>query len=141
MHQAQGMTSEKGIGVMHSSERNLSSQRLTHVMATRVRSEISIITNDRDKLLGTIARNSGNKHSALETTGDRKIETDPTPSLALIERKIQAWAAAEKAAASPATDRDAAAVQNRLGGKAPDHPGESSIPQRPAPEKTLDRGI
>ena len=37
MHQAQGMTSDKGIGVMHSSERLLSNQRLTYVMATRVR--------------------------------------------------------------------------------------------------------
>jgi hypothetical protein len=51
MHQAQGMTTDQGIGVMHSAERQLSSQRLTHVMATRVRDDITIFTNDRDQLL------------------------------------------------------------------------------------------
>jgi hypothetical protein len=51
MHQAQGMTTDHGIGVMHSAERHLSNQRLTHVMATRVRDELTIFTDDRDALL------------------------------------------------------------------------------------------
>jgi hypothetical protein len=51
MHQAQGMTTDQGIGVMHSAERHLSNQRLTHVMATRVRDDLAIYTNDRDALL------------------------------------------------------------------------------------------
>ena len=66
MHQAQGMTTDQGIGVMHSTERHLSSQRLTHVMATRVRDDIEIFTNDRDLLLRTIDANPGDKASALD---------------------------------------------------------------------------
>lgn len=74
MHQAQGMTTDKGIGVMHSSERQLASQRLTHVMATRVREDISIVTDDKEKLIRTIEGNSGNKMSALEVTGEKSID-------------------------------------------------------------------
>lgn len=71
MHQAQGMTSDLGIGVMHSAERYLSSQRLTHVMATRVRDDLLIYTNDRDGLLRSIEANPGDKAGALETTGGK----------------------------------------------------------------------
>ena len=74
MHQAQGMTTDKGIGVMHSSERHLSNQRLTHVMATRVRYDIEIVTNDKDRLLKAIERNPGDKTSALETIGEKSID-------------------------------------------------------------------
>lgn len=66
MHQAQGMTTERGIGVMHSAERHLSNQRLTHVMATRVRDDLTIFTNHRDALLHSIEANPGDKASALE---------------------------------------------------------------------------
>jgi len=74
MHQAQGMTTDRGIGVMHSGERHLSNQRLTHVMATRVREDIEIVTNDRDQLLRAIERNPGNKQSALETIGEKSVD-------------------------------------------------------------------
>ena len=70
MHQAQGMTTDKAIGAMHSSERNLATQRLTHVMVTRVRQDIEIVTDDKDKLLHTISRNPGDKFSSLEVTGE-----------------------------------------------------------------------
>jgi hypothetical protein len=69
MHQAQGMTTDQGIGVMHSAERHLSNQRLTHVMATRVRDDLTIYTNDRDALLRSIQANPGDKASALELAG------------------------------------------------------------------------
>ncbi len=77
MHQAQGMTSDLGIGVMHSSERQLSSQRLTHVMATRVRDDITIFTNDRDQLLRAIEANPGDKTSALEQIGEKAVDRSP----------------------------------------------------------------
>ncbi|KHL24295.1 ATPase AAA [Croceibacterium mercuriale] len=76
MHQAQGMTTDQGIGVMHSSERFLSNQRLTHVMATRVREDIEIVTNDKDQLIRAIERNPGDKSSALEATGDKDLRLD-----------------------------------------------------------------
>lgn len=71
MHQAQGMTTDQGIGVMHSAERHLSNQRLTHVMATRVRDDITIFTNDRDQLLRAIEANPGDKTSALEHVAEK----------------------------------------------------------------------
>ena len=74
MHQAQGMTTDNGIGVMHSAERHLSNQRLTHVMATRVRDDIEIVTNDKDQLLRSIERNPGDKSSALETIGEKSVD-------------------------------------------------------------------
>jgi conjugative relaxase-like TrwC/TraI family protein len=75
MHQAQGMTTDKGIGVMHSAEQNLATQRLTYVMLTRVRFDIEIFTNDRDQVLQAITHNPGDKPSALETTGEKRIDT------------------------------------------------------------------
>lgn len=78
MHQAQGMTSDQGIGVMHSSERHLSNQRLTHVMATRVRDDITIFTNDRDQLLRAIDANPGDKTSALETIAEKAVDRNQT---------------------------------------------------------------
>jgi hypothetical protein len=80
MHQAQGMTTDQGIGVMHSSERHLSNQRLTHVMATRVRDDITIFTNDRDQLLRSIEANPGDKASALEHIGEKAVEPRATIS-------------------------------------------------------------
>lgn len=74
MHQAQGMTSEKGIGVMHSSERILSNQRLAYVMATGVRDNLEIVTNDRNALLRTIEGNRGDKTSALEAIGAKVVD-------------------------------------------------------------------
>ena len=73
MHQAQGDTRDMAIGEMHSSARHLSNQRLALVMMTRVRDDITIVTNDRDQLLAQIGRNPGDKTSALETLGEKRI--------------------------------------------------------------------
>ena len=75
MHQAQGDTRDMAIGEMHSSARHLSNQRLALVMMTRVRDDITIVTNDRDQLLAQIGRNPGDKTSALETLGEKRIES------------------------------------------------------------------
>ncbi|MGB3798004.1 MAG: AAA family ATPase, partial [Alteraurantiacibacter sp.] len=94
MHQAQGMTSTNGIGVMHSSERNLATQSLTHVMATRVREDISIVTNDADQLTRTIENHPGHKTSALESIGEKNVEN--TLSLDTQDNGKTAPAAPEK---------------------------------------------
>jgi conjugative relaxase-like TrwC/TraI family protein len=78
MHQAQGMTTDKGIGAMHSAEQNLATQRLTYVMLTRVRFDIEIFTNDRDQVLQTITHNPGDKPSALETIGEKRMDSGRT---------------------------------------------------------------
>ena len=43
-------------------------------MMTRVRDDITIVTNDRDRLLAQIGRNPGDKTSALETIGEKRVE-------------------------------------------------------------------
>ena len=43
-------------------------------MMTRVRDDITIVTNDRDRLLAQIDRNPGDKTSALETLGEKQVE-------------------------------------------------------------------
>lgn len=78
MHQAQGMTTDKGIGAVHSSESNLATQRLTYVMVTRVRYDMEIVTNDKDQLLRTIEKNPGDKLSALETIGEKQMGGSPS---------------------------------------------------------------
>ena len=75
MHAAQGMTTDNAIAVMSSKESNLSNQRLFNVTVTRVRDDIQLFTDDREKLTSAIERNEGNKTSALETIG--RLEIDP----------------------------------------------------------------
>ena len=77
MHQAQGDTRDMAIGEMHSSARHLSNQRLALVMMTRVRDDITIVTNDKDRLLSQIGRNPGDKASALETLGEKSVDQSP----------------------------------------------------------------
>jgi len=74
MHMAQGITTDKAIGVMSSSERNLSNQRLFNVLVTRVRDALSMVVDDKAKLSRQLDMNPGNKTSSLETLGRLDIE-------------------------------------------------------------------
>ena len=76
MHAAQGITTDTAIAVMSHKESNLSNQRLFNVTVTRVRDDIQLFTDDREKLTAAIERNEGNKTSALETTGALTIDPD-----------------------------------------------------------------
>ncbi len=82
MHMAQGMTADNGIGVMGAGERNLSNQRLFNVMVTRTRDELTLYTDDKDKLARQLESNPGNKTSALETVGKVEIDRARAPSSA-----------------------------------------------------------
>lgn len=119
MHQAQGMTTDQGIGVMHSNERHLSNQRLTHVMATRVREDIAIVTNDKDQLLRSIERNPGDKTSALETIGEKSVDRPA-------DRR-----------ASPTFDPKIPDALRADPGKLPPIPGLSADSMRAAPQLDL----
>ncbi|GAY24722.1 MULTISPECIES: MobF family relaxase [Sphingobium] len=74
MHMAQGITTDKAITVMASHERNLSNQRLFNVGVTRVRDELTMIVDDKEKLARQLDHNPGNKTSALETLGRLAID-------------------------------------------------------------------
>jgi len=127
MHQAQGMTTDKGIGVMHSSERHLSNQRLTHVMATRVRDDITIVTNDRERLLGAIERNPGDKASALEAAGEK-----------FIERKVRAGSKEQFRPSIPESLKSDRSDPERASHVSPE--SLRPEPQIDVPERQLERG-
>jgi ATP-dependent exoDNAse (exonuclease V) alpha subunit len=123
MHQAQGMTSDLGIGVMHSAERQLSNQRLTHVMATRVRDDITIFTNDRDQLLKSIEANPGDKASALEHIGEKAMSRSPATPVP-----------------EQASPTDKSAPGSAVPSPAPPEPAWAA-PTRNIPEKVIELGL
>jgi len=67
-HMAQGLTSDRGIAVMDSRERNLSNQKTFLVTVTRLRDHLTLVLDNTQKLRAAVARNKGEKASALEVT-------------------------------------------------------------------------
>ena len=67
-HMAQGLTSDRGIAVMDSREKNLSNQQTFLVTVTRLRDGLTLYVDNARKLEATVERNTGMKRSALETT-------------------------------------------------------------------------
>jgi len=133
MHQAQGMTTDQGIGVMHSTERHLSSQRLTHVMATRVRDDITIFTNDRDLLLRAIDANPGDKASVLEHIDEKAVE----PQAAASGAGREAGSSPPPVARADPFAIDAASLR-----AIPEKQGTGPKPQLThVPEKTIELGL
>ena len=66
-HMAQGLTSDRGIAVMDSRERNLSNQKTFLVTITRLRDGVTLFVDNAAKLEAAVSRNPGAKRSALET--------------------------------------------------------------------------
>jgi len=67
-HMAQGLTSDCGIAVMDSRERNLANRQTFLVTVTRLRDGLTLIADNAEKLGRAIKSNSGEKASALEVT-------------------------------------------------------------------------
>lgn len=66
-HMAQGLTSDRGIAIMDSRERNLSNQQTFLVTITRLRDGLTLFVDNAAKLEAAVERNPGMKRSALET--------------------------------------------------------------------------
>ena len=66
-HMAQGLTSDRGIAVMDSRERNLSNQQTFLVTITRLRDGLTLFVDNAGKLEAAVERNPGMKRSALAT--------------------------------------------------------------------------
>ena len=83
-HMAQGLTADRGIAVFDSRERNLTNERLFLVNITRVRDSLELIVDSGAGVERGIARNTGDKTAALETTGeiasDRDARRNQTPN-------------------------------------------------------------
>ncbi|MDG6079922.1 conjugative relaxase [Erythrobacter litoralis] len=67
-HMAQGLTSDRGIAVMDSRERNLANQKTFLVTVTRLRDQLTLVVDSAAKLGAAVSRNQGDKSSALEVT-------------------------------------------------------------------------
>ena len=65
---AQGLTSDRGIAVMDSRERNLANRQTFLVTVTRLRDGLTLIADNAEKLGRAIKSNNGEKASALEVT-------------------------------------------------------------------------
>jgi conjugative relaxase-like TrwC/TraI family protein len=73
-HMAQGLTADRGIAVFDSREHNLTNEKLFLVNITRVRDSLELIVDSGARVERGIARNAGEKTSALETTGEVTID-------------------------------------------------------------------
>jgi conjugative relaxase-like TrwC/TraI family protein len=67
-HMAQGLTSDRGIAVIDSRERNLANQKTFLVTVTRLRDHLTLVVDSTSRLGGAMAQNEGEKASALEVT-------------------------------------------------------------------------
>jgi conjugative relaxase-like TrwC/TraI family protein len=80
MHMAQGITTDKAVVVMGAFERFLSNQRLFNVAVTRVRDDLRVITDDKEKLTSQLNRTTGDKYSALEEAGRLDVDKHKSPA-------------------------------------------------------------
>lgn len=74
MHMAQGVTADKAITALSSHQTQLTNQQLFNVGVTRVRSDLTVVVNDQEKVSRQLDRNTGIKTSALETVGRINID-------------------------------------------------------------------
>ncbi|NNM78041.1 conjugative relaxase [Sphingomonas sp. ID1715] len=68
-HMSQGLTSDRGIAVMETSDRKLVNQQTFLVTVTRLRDQLTLIVDRAGAVERQLLRNSGGKTSALEATG------------------------------------------------------------------------
>ena len=93
-HMAQGLTSDRGIAVMDSRERNLSNQKTFLVTVTRLRDHLTLVVDSSDKLGAAVARNKGEKASAIEVT--ERLKPTSEKGMKAIEPKPEEASKAEK---------------------------------------------
>jgi hypothetical protein len=129
MHMAQGITTDKGVVVMGAFERFLSNQRLFNVAVTRVRDDVRVITDDKDKLINQLNRTTGDKYSALEEAGRLDIDNHKsaarTPDKPFDPTRLDGLSLARDSV-QPGPER----------GPAPRPETQKQAPQLPVPEKT-----
>jgi conjugative relaxase-like TrwC/TraI family protein len=93
-HMAQGLTSDRGIAVLDSRERNLSNQKTFLVTVTRLRDHLTLVVDSSDKLGAAVARNKGEKASAIEVA--ERLKPTSEKGMKAIEPKPEEASKAEK---------------------------------------------
>ena len=119
-HQAQGITADRGIAVHDSRERNLTSQRTFLVNITRVRDDVVLVVDDRERVTRALERNPGEKSAALETIG--AIGLPEAIGLTIRPTRYPT-----------ATPRESHAASPQVAAPAPAQPPPSPAPPSPAP--------
>lgn len=86
-HMAQGLTSDRGIAVMETTDTRLINQQTFLVTVTRLRDALTLVVDRAGTIERQLLRNAGGKTSALETTGelqqraaDRRAQAIRTPA-------------------------------------------------------------
>jgi ATP-dependent exoDNAse (exonuclease V) alpha subunit len=104
VHIAQGVTSDHGMLALRSSERRLLSERSFLVALTRIADKVALIVDDGRAVERGVARNAGDKTSALETIGQTGTGTtirmpEPSPTVdAAVQRYARLFLTAEQQA-------------------------------------------
>ena len=84
-HMAQGLTSDRGIAVMDSRERNLANQKTFLVTVTRLRDHLTLVVDSAARLGAAVSKNKGEKSSALEVTERLKAAAQAGTGKAMAE--------------------------------------------------------
>jgi ATP-dependent exoDNAse (exonuclease V) alpha subunit len=80
-HMSQGLTSDRGIAVMETSDRKLVNQQTFLVTVTRLRDQLTLIVDRAGAVERQLLRNPGGKSSALEAMGGvRPLLSDGPPA-------------------------------------------------------------
>jgi hypothetical protein len=122
VHVAQGVTTDHGIVALRSGERRLLNERSFLVALTRIADKVALIVDDGHAVERGIARNAGDKTSAIETVGG-KVEPirlpDAGPNDAAVARYARLLLASERQAIDagtvvPTQQRELAAAASTL---------------------------
>ena len=89
-HMAQGLTSDRGIAVMDSRERNLANQKTFLVTVTRLRDHLTLVVDSAARLGVAVSKNKGEKSSALEVTERLKAAAQAGTGKAMAEKNPKA---------------------------------------------------
>lgn len=100
-NQAQGRTVDVAVGYMRSTQRKLADQQRMYVTLSRARERAVVHTDDKAKLAETLARNTGQKETAIA----RAQEHTARPSAATNHEHATGTAALKSAQPNPAQTR------------------------------------
>lgn len=73
VHQAQGQDYKRAIAHAESTRENLASLKQLYVALSRAREQFTVVSDNREALVATLERNTGQKATALERPGERAV--------------------------------------------------------------------
>lgn len=137
MHMAQGITSRNAIVVMSADDKHLSNARLFTVAVTRVENDIKLVTDDKDRLAAQIDRNSGDKHSSLETVGALTVDDKPKVNF----EKFEIPSGAPDAIIKDVLEQHKNRSPEDKGAAPPEQSNNKETVRENQPEKKIDIGL